>query len=377
MGQGSSAVSSTDAAVRRLAMADRIVLHIGTHKTGTTAIQRSLAEASGPLLEREILYPRAGRRGWGHAQLARELLDTTTPVSEVPSHLSLLEEARTGAATALVVSAEALTVEPANPRPVQWARALRDQVRPRELRVVAYVRPQWEYIESNYAELVKNGRTWGPIDEYVEASLRRPYRFDYSAVFAGWREAFGAQLDIRPYGAAHFVGGDAVEDFWQAAGLGPAPERPGGAVNPRTGATTTEMLRALRGLLADYGFDGLVPVKEALRGARRRIEAELLDDPPFRALTPDLVARIADGFASSNELFVRDYLGGRHASLFEPPAYVAPATARWSPGEASPQELRLFAKVVTDAVSAARSPRHRLAARLRLLARAAVDRERD
>lgn len=354
-------------------MADRIVLHIGTYKTGTTAIQRSLGQAFGPLLERGILYPRAGRRGPGHARLARELVDTTTPVSEVPSHLRIVEEVRARGATALVISAEDLSVP--KPRLVRWAQTLCEQMGPRELRIVAYVRPQWEYIESHYAELIKNGRRWGPIEQYVESSLERPYLFDYPKVFGDWREAFGEQLDIRPYGAEHFVDGDVVKDFWRATDLGPAPRPQGRSVNRRTGAMTTEMLRTLRGLLADYGLDRFVPAADVLRLARLRLEAELPDDPPFRGLTPELVGRIAETFSASNHAFVRDYLGGRDAGLFEPPGEIAPATARWSPHEASEWELRLFTSVVEDALSAARAPRRaRLASILRPGAREAVAR---
>jgi hypothetical protein len=74
-------------------MIDRIVLHIGTHKTGTTAIQSSLRKGSRSPLGRAFLYPEAGRaRGVGHAAHVREGVKLDAPPAQVSSHRALLEE---------------------------------------------------------------------------------------------------------------------------------------------------------------------------------------------------------------------------------------------------------------------------------------------
>lgn len=329
-------------------MIDRLIIHIGTHKTGTTAIQGSLIDAGESLLERGILYPRAGReRGLGHAILARELDDTSGPPTETPSHLAVVEELQSTGASVLVISAERLSQARGN-RPVAWARAACQQLAPREALIVGYVRPQWEYIESSYAQHVKDGTTWVPFEQDLERSLAER-RFDYLSVFASWREAFGERLEVRPHSAGLLTGANAVDDFWQAAGLGSPPAARDRFANRRTGARTTEMLRALRALLADHRIDSLLPVQPVLRRARERIEAELADDLPFAPLTPELAARVAERFAASNEAFVRDYFGGRHASLFSPPTELEPST--WSLSEATDAELRLFAEIVEDALS--------------------------
>lgn len=44
---------------------NEIILHIGTHKTGTTTLQRFCASASDALAERGILYPRSARPRYG------------------------------------------------------------------------------------------------------------------------------------------------------------------------------------------------------------------------------------------------------------------------------------------------------------------------
>jgi hypothetical protein len=51
----------------------RAIIHIGRHKTGTTAIQEFLESHSDLLKQKGILYPASGRLGAGHHNLAWEL----------------------------------------------------------------------------------------------------------------------------------------------------------------------------------------------------------------------------------------------------------------------------------------------------------------
>src|SRR5204862_1632178 len=47
-----------------------LLLHVGTHKTGTTSLQVTLADLSADLAARGILYPETGRVGAGHHNIA-------------------------------------------------------------------------------------------------------------------------------------------------------------------------------------------------------------------------------------------------------------------------------------------------------------------
>jgi hypothetical protein len=338
---------------------ERIVFHIGMHKTGTTAIQVSLGKAYDSLLSRGILYPRAGRVGPGHAQVARDLMRTDAPAAELPSHLGILDEVRTAGPATLIVSSEDL-LGVRSPRPVEWARHLCEELQPARVDVLGYVRPQWDQVESLYAAWVRTGRSWAPFDQVLE-TMMVDRRFDYLETFSSWRQAFGDRLELRPYGADVLVGGDAVTDFWSSVGLG-TPTEPPRHANPRSGARTTEMLRLLRAFLADHHLDGLVQpaepdpraqqraIQEMLRRARRRIEAAFADDRSFSPLTQEMVMRIAAHFAASNEQFVQTYFGGRHESLFSPPNEPRePST--WSLSDASEDERRFFAQLVGETLT--------------------------
>jgi hypothetical protein len=339
-------------------MLERVVFHIGTHKTGTTAIQVSLAKAHDHLLARGTLYPRAGRRGPGHAQLALQILSTDAPPDEVPSHLGILEEVRTARPTTLVVSSEGL-LDVGSRRPVEWARHLCEELQPAHVQVLGYVRPQWEWIESQYAALVRRGRCWAPFEHALEPMME-DRRFDFLETFRPWRQAFGDGLELRPYGVDLLLGGDAVADFWTSAGLGMPPDSPPRA-NPRSGARTTEMLRLLRAFVAHHHIDGLVSAdpdprtqQEAVQGMLRRallrIEAAFSDDRPFLPLSQEMVMRIAGHFARSNEQFVQTYLAGRSEGFFSAPNEPRePST--WSLSEASEDERRFFAQLVGETLN--------------------------
>ena len=341
-------------------MLERIVFHIGTHKTGTTAIQVSLGEAYEDLLARGILYPRAGRWGPGHALLAREILSTDAPPALAPSHLGILEEARAAQPATLLVSSEEL-LGVGSPRPVEWARELCEELQPARVHVLGYVRPQWERIESAYAMWIRTGRSWEPFESAVERMMVNK-RFDYLETFEPWRQAFGESLELRPYGADLLLGADAVTDFWNAVGLGAPTEAPR-QENARPGARTTEMLRLLRAFLADHRLDALIPVaadphprpqqravQELLRRARGRIEAAFPDDRPYSPLTQEMVARIAARYSDSNERLVQTYFAGRHEGLFSPPSEPrVPST--WTMSEASTEELSFFAQLVGETLA--------------------------
>jgi hypothetical protein len=111
------------------------------------------------------------------------------------------------------------------------------------------------------------------------------------------------------------------------------------------------MLRALRTLLADHHLDGLLDIGETFSRAEWRVRTELPEDRPFARLTPELVARIAERYSASNEEFVREYLGGRHRSLFSVPTALEEPPPAWSLGTASERELKIFAGVVEEALN--------------------------
>jgi hypothetical protein len=331
---------------------ERIVFHIGTHKTGSSAIQGSLLQSSDALLARGILYPRTGRGRPGLARLTDELRESSTP-AEAPVHRALVDETLTSDASVLVLSAEDFSSPRSAPRSAAWARSLCTELRADRSNVVAYVRPQWEWIESSYAQQVKTGLIWAPFADYLEAMLASD-SLDYRTRLDPWREAF-EDLEVRPYSSALLFDGDVVDDFWKTVDFGRPIQRAELFANHRLGARTTEMLRTIRSVLAERGLDDRLPVRRALARASRRIEADLPRDDPFSPLTSELVARAAERFAASNAEVVRRHFGGLHAELFAPPTDLERDPSRWSLEHASTREREVFAGALAQVLDEART----------------------
>ena len=55
-------------------MVQTVILHVGPHKTGTTALQATFAGQADLLARNGVIYPRTGRDNFGHAPLAEALL---------------------------------------------------------------------------------------------------------------------------------------------------------------------------------------------------------------------------------------------------------------------------------------------------------------
>src|SRR5918997_3927143 len=153
-------------AIECAAMVERVVLHLGLHKTGTTSIQAALVDAFEDLIERGVLYPRAGRSGPGHALLPEEIEYTDGPVTEVPTHVAILEEVRRSRPNTVLISAEDLN-RADRPRLLEWARAFCHELSPAHVDLLVYVRPQWEFIEAIYAERTKTGTAWGIFEDFL------------------------------------------------------------------------------------------------------------------------------------------------------------------------------------------------------------------
>jgi hypothetical protein len=63
-------------------VADRIILHIGTHKTGTTAIQKELLQNRELLAKRNIHYPDIGFVYYGHHHFAEQISNNHEKLKE-------------------------------------------------------------------------------------------------------------------------------------------------------------------------------------------------------------------------------------------------------------------------------------------------------
>ncbi|BBK36579.1 hypothetical protein STAQ_16570 [Allostella sp. ATCC 35155] len=203
-------------------MTDRIFLHVGPHKTGTTAIQRALSRTPG------IVYPAVPAMGPGHALAAWEAIGAEGRTADPDRLVRIVAEAgRPGAP--LVLSAEDFCRAA---MPGHDAEALRRLAAAHPVALVVTLTPLVRRLPSMAQEMVKHGTV---LDLRSEADLR--------ALMA--REA-GLQPDLperlaalAPWAHMHFVLADAARPrrlfagFSRLLGVPVAPDPADGAYENR------------------------------------------------------------------------------------------------------------------------------------------------
>ena len=327
--------------------ARRLVVHVGTRKTGSTSIQDALARLAPALRERGIHVPSAGR---SHAASARHanLLGSLTGFRYNAARggwRELAEEIRASDAHSFVISDEALARTRAKHVAAAIA-AIRRLAADCALRVdvIGYVRPQYQYLESFYAQDVKCGWVQRPFDMYTADAfaMRRvaghPW-LNYRRVFAPWRAAFGERVAVTPFERSRLAGG-LLGHFLGLFGAGELAARAGDVpANVRCGAKELEVRRLTALALRRTGTDHphLIRVLEALDG----LSPLLVPDAPFAGLSDDRARGLMDRFAAVNAAFARDYRISANGVLFRDPpvdGLARPNRARWSDLSAVEQE---------------------------------------
>jgi hypothetical protein len=311
-----------------------LFIHIGTHKTGTSAIQRFFMSNRNALRSRGVHYVETGLResDFAHYDLARS-------VSQGPSSdlwTKLREEVCAVPDVIHVISCEAFWK--GDPRAV---RQCCEGIGP--IKILAYLRRQDNFFESLYKHHIKLGGSMS-FDEFVG---KRRKAGDYLAVLEKWDKSFGHdRLVVRNYDTAE-GSINIVDDVVRTLGLQPDSSliRP-----PRTNSSPrAELLPVLRALhkLDSSGAKGLF---EKLR--RRNLEYARTGD----SLTYSQRVAIMEHFADSNRKISARYTGSPFPALADSPRDI------WS--TESEEHYRLLLDVF-DVAGRLRSRRARARKRVR------------
>lgn len=317
----------------------RIVLHIGSEKTGTTSIQHWAAANREALASRGILYPVApgeaagGRIEPNHVGLAIAVADRarrpdllgmlglTEPaamasfIAGLPGRLAA-EIAASGCHT-MLLSNEHLSSRVKTAEEAAALRRLLEQAtagRRPSWQVVLYHRRQDEMIQSFHAMRVLHGFA-GP---FRAAARAADPRLDPRPLLAAYAAVFGEEaITVRLFDRRRMVGGDAVADL--AALLGLDAAAPGFAAPPRAnvspGPAALELLRLLNPHVPP-SVDGLA------NPARRRLLAAIRALPPEpRALLAPRAEldRFLARYEAVNAEIARRWCGRPDGLLFDPP----------------------------------------------------------
>lgn len=351
-------------------MGKRLILHVGTTKTGTTGIQSFLAQNAAALQGQGMCYPvfpgrfKAAKVERNGHFLARSALLALKPGKErpddaqlIPTHRRLFEEAV--AAHETVILSEEIFWSYG----VQYAgfwetvRAQAQEAGVEEFTVIAFVRRQEDYAESRWNQAVKEDKCeTRPFSTHIKAPLSRKIG-DYQAGLEGICKAFGREnVRVGLFDRSRLSGGDVLPEFMHLAGI-----RDGHTLkplerdeNPRLSNNMAEVKRIVNQAPSYRAY------KNFLREPMERASTAQPAAPRTTMFTAAERAEFEERYAPGNEQVAREYFGFEEGGPFSPSKAAGAPTWEYD-DRAMLRETILF---VTEALTAEHQRAEELAARL-------------
>lgn len=289
----------------------QLLFHIGTHKTGSTAIQRFCLRNRDALAAQGVLYPSAHIANGAQHALAWALglnhpkRDLDLRAEEVAQ--GILDEGRSSGAKWVIVSSE--DFESLRDEAVVELRRLFKDI---PAKVVVYLRRQDEALVAAYNQRVKSfvSRFHGTLEELRHQQFV-PRRFDYWRLTQRWANVFGDEaMHVRVYDPSQFPNGNIIPDFFSVLNLsleGMATESLS-SVNKSVHPLALEILR--RSNTKDMSRVVHNAMLRRLRDASSKYPTER------PRLAPAAQQEFVEQFRESNALVARKWLGREDGVLF-------------------------------------------------------------
>lgn len=190
----------------------RILVHIGDKKTGSTAIQQALVSGTWRCETVSLDYVVPPDVPYHHG-LAYAMVHG--PDEEATRLLKdLARRVASSKADVVVISSELFRdVDPVVFQDL-FSRYLPRHVS--RVEILAYMRPHVQRFESNYAQIVKLGIFDGTPEWHFRNARNGPAYF-HAELFLRWKAVFGDRLTVRPMLRSRLQGGDVVQDFFHVA----------------------------------------------------------------------------------------------------------------------------------------------------------------
>lgn len=243
-------------------MKKRLIAHIGTHKTGSTSIQKALYESRVQLLKAGVLFPSTDRgpRPSKHHSVSTAA-KSRDPVVADDEYAALMEEFNASGASTMIVSAEGLSA-PHPGVPDFFKRFLDDF----DVEVVCYLRRQDLFVESLYNQVLRDpgAAEQRTIGEFWR-DARISSRLNYHQTLSAWRDipAKVLALDFAREVKQHGL----VNSFLKAARLDGIDALPEKVANKSPDMNLVLMLRELHIQEIEHQHKRLIRAAKSLETA--------------------------------------------------------------------------------------------------------------
>ena len=289
-----------------------LVLHIGSHKTGTTTIQHALASNYDALARQGARYVWKGKYPNLHEFLVESdafgIHGLGMRVRDMDGLKRLFDSAR--GTSKVIASSENFSFFFEHEAIANLAQMIMNQFD--AVRVVVYLRRQDSHAISHHQEGAKPDRTqeeilFGSAARALPDSPNMVHYLDYCKRIGNWLDAFGkANVDVRVFDRTMLIDGDVWPDFIAAAGLTKVELIKPRDENKSWGLTETKVSRILKS--AGYKDDSILKIVSSLpKDAPQlpgRLEAEAFYQT-YRAGNAEL-ARL---LGRAEPLFPEDFSG--------------------------------------------------------------------
>ena len=284
-----------------------IYLHIGSSKTGSSALQYFLLQNRSLLREKGFDYPPHdvdpnGISSGNGQRLGNFLIDGDMAQAE-----SLVSEIMRTAAANIILSSELLYfLEDEN------VVRLKSLLSSADVRVIIYLRRQESMLESVYQQHVKRRGDTRRMEAWFSEHYRDA-RYSHDQLRT-WAAVFGKDaIAVRPYESQQFRGGTIFSDFLCLLGLSLMSEfsMPSKSINPSYRADALEAMRLFN----------LLPLAH-----RPRLQDVLLQrfsesrgkagDWPYKLMSPAQRILVCEYYADTNAAIARDTAGREDGRLF-------------------------------------------------------------
>ena len=220
----------------------RLILHAGTHKTGTKSIQKVLAENQAWLRDRGLIYPDGAphfRNSKYPQHRFAHAFTGTNPVAMRKAKDMITELYKSACASdTILVSAEPVYRHIAHydgwdrytgaeywAHRLQYLKMLHSGLAGFDVEVLLFFRSRESFAESLYGEVIRKRHWRGPFDEFLQAF--NPL-FDYDRQIDAFRRVFGC-VRVEDYDRARRDG--LMASFFNAIGFEMPPHAEGVWVN--------------------------------------------------------------------------------------------------------------------------------------------------
>lgn len=301
----------------------RLYLHIGSEKTGSTALQHFLSMNSDRLGRDGLIYPCEkhqivySMRYRGHFPLVASFFPNLPDfVGKSEYHdndkmLSSLKRIVESETLSIILSCEHFSSRLTSAH----IKALSKALRAHEVIVIFYMRPQKDLIWSSYSTSVINGRRSRLCVESI--SIDDPY-LNYYKMLEPWAESFGDKnIILRDY--KNLVGGNIVDDFMWTLGVRDISLYiKKGFINKRMSPKEVEFIRRLNSHLPNYEEAGnlwhphLVTFRKIIRHLSFLSSSNVNNDHSFSL---DRASKIFDESNSELRQRYNNSLRGPHEEL--------------------------------------------------------------